>query len=277
MSVLQVPMQQLRGTTAQWAATDYILRLGQIGAEYNDDDELQGFKFGDGTSGWGDLPYASSTTIAALISMIAATSPEDALSLLSALAVASGQYLFMQPFDEEAEDWSPPDAEQFLIVSSSTALADNIYPVTRVAGEDWLVVDNTFSGTDGSGNPISRTFGESNIALDAGKTILALTPSGTFSITITANHRGIKLTAAGNSTISGITGLEDMQTVLMRFVQDGTGTRTLTKPGAWLAGADTLVGDTGNVLEVNTGAAAVTEFTLTGMPSGGVKIRKVLS
>ena len=81
MTVQRITLR--RGTAAQWTSANPALEFGELGVEVRPDGST-GFKMGDSTTAWNDLPYFESGSFAdyLLSSSVGAVSGVAALDVM---------------------------------------------------------------------------------------------------------------------------------------------------------------------------------------------------
>ena len=120
-TVRNAQRRERRGTAAQWAAANPVLKAGELGILQDGDGRVQEIRVGDGTSAWADLGDTAlqpkSVLTATYAALVDGKVDPDQLPDLSGIYVQSDDIRHMVVIEESAyAALDPPDAETFYIV-----------------------------------------------------------------------------------------------------------------------------------------------------------------
>jgi hypothetical protein len=188
---MPVQIQIRNGTAAQWTSANPVLAAGEIGIE----NDTRKQKFGDGTTAWNSLAYASGGTVTS----VTGTSPvASSGGATPAISLASGYGDTQNPYASKTANFVLAAPNGSANVPSFRALVSADIPTLNQNTTGTAAgLSSTLAVTSGGTGQTTYTDGQLLIGNSTGNTLTKATLTAGTNVTITNSAGGITIAAAG--------------------------------------------------------------------------------
>ena len=194
---MAIRMQQRRGTSTQWTASNPVLNAAEIGWE----SDTNKFKIGDGTNNWSALTYFVDATDVIAASLGGYVEDSD-IGAISGVAGLNASQNVKTKTGIEFEGATANDFETFLVVTDPTA--DRTITLPDAAGTVQLRVTDVDDTEIGYLNGVTSAI-QTQLDAKLASATAATTYAPLAAPALTGNATAVNLTISGDLTVNGTT------------------------------------------------------------------------